>query len=57
LEEKYLSTSDIAKKYNFTSSAVTKWIREGKLEAVRIGSRWRISENALQKFIEKNIAK
>jgi excisionase family DNA binding protein len=55
MEEKLLTASDVAKKYNFTSDAVRKWIKEGKLKAIRVGSRWRIPEESLQQFLQNSL--
>jgi excisionase family DNA binding protein len=49
---KYYSPEDISKKYNVNPATVRKWIREGKLEAVKLGVLWRISETALQEFVK-----
>lgn len=34
-----------------TPRTVTKWLREGTLQGVKIGNRWRISESALQDLV------
>jgi len=54
MEEKYYSVSEIAKKYAVSNTAVTKWIREGKLKAVRLGNVYRIPESALKEFLRQN---
>jgi excisionase family DNA binding protein len=51
VEEKFLMPSEIAKMYNFTPQAIRKWIKEGKLKAIKIGSRWRVPESALKDFV------
>lgn len=32
---------------------VLRWIKRGELEAVRFGNKWRISSEALEKFINQ----
>ena len=51
---KYFSPEDIGKQYNVKPATVRKWIREGKLQAARLGGLWRISEEQLQEFINKS---
>jgi excisionase family DNA binding protein len=50
--DKYLTVQEIANKYKVTSAAVHKWIKEGKLKAIKMGRLWRIPESALQEFIK-----
>lgn len=50
-EERYLTAPEIARMYHFTPEAIRKWIKEGKLKAIKIGSRWRIPESALKEFV------
>lgn len=51
-EEKYYSPNDIAKKFNIKADTIRKWIKQGKLRAIKLGDIWRISETALQDFIK-----
>jgi len=48
---KYYSPEEIGRQYNVKPVTVRKWIREGKLKALRLGGLWRISEEQLQEFI------
>ncbi|AOQ23844.1 hypothetical protein MTAT_14300 [Moorella thermoacetica] len=48
----YLTVQEIAEKYKVTSAAVHKWIKEGRLKAIKLGRVWRIPESALREFIE-----
>lgn len=48
----YYTPAEIAKKFKVNVNTVYYWIREGKLEAVRLGSLIRISEESLEKFIK-----
>ena len=54
MEEKLLTVSEIAKRFNFSTDAVRKWIKHGKLKAIRVGSRWRIPESALHESLKSN---
>ncbi|MEM3442258.1 MAG: helix-turn-helix domain-containing protein [Candidatus Bathyarchaeia archaeon] len=53
--EKFYLIKEIAKTYRVTPEAVLKWIKEGKLKAIRIGGVWRIPESALQEFIKASM--
>ena len=50
--EKYYSPEEIAARFNLKSPTVRKWIREGKLRAFKMGSLWRVPEEALEEFIK-----
>lgn len=50
----YLTVKQVADELNFTEAAVTKWIREGKIAALKIGREYRISDEDFQKFKEKH---
>ncbi len=48
-----MTTSELAKALNVTRHAVIKWIREGRLNAIRLpGGRYRIPESEVRKIIE-----
>jgi excisionase family DNA binding protein len=49
---KYYSPEEIAEMYSLKPGTVRKWIREGKLKAVKLGALWRISEEERQRFIK-----
>lgn len=51
--EIFYSCQQIAERYGVKKTTVWEWIREGKLEAVRIGKQYRIPKNALDKFERK----
>lgn len=51
MDDEYIKPSDVAKRLGVTRGAVYKWIREGKLRAVRFGTRAvRIPRTALEEF-------
>lgn len=52
--EEYIKPSDVAKRLGVTRGAVYKWIREGKLRAVRFGDNAvRVPRSALEEFERK----
>ena len=51
-EEEYIRPVDVAKRLGVSRQAIYKWIREGRLKAVRFGSERgvRIPRSALEEF-------
>lgn len=49
----FLTIDEVAEKLKVSRRTVYEWVRAGKLEAVKVGSLWRISEQALQDFLVK----
>ena len=47
----YVSPRGMAERIGVTQQIVTRWIRQGKVPAIRIGGRWRISEKTVRAFI------
>jgi excisionase family DNA binding protein len=50
----YLTVKQVADELSFTERAVHKWIKEGRIAALKIGRDYRISEEDFQKFKEKH---
>lgn len=50
--EQFYTTSEVASKLKVHVETVKRWLRNGDMEGIRIGGRWRISEDAVQKFID-----
>lgn len=50
--EEYYTPKEVAQKLKMDLSTVYRWIREGELKAVKIGSLWRISETELKRFLD-----
>lgn len=49
---RFLKTTEVAEILKVTPIAVAKWIREGKIKAVRLpGGQYRIPESELEKLI------
>lgn len=50
--ETYYTPKEIAKKLKLNIGTVYKWIREGRLKAVKLGDVWRISESELNRLLK-----
>jgi len=55
MEEKFYRISDVEKMLSVSKSTLKRWIKSGKIKAVRFGNPWKISESALEEFKKKNI--
>lgn len=54
MQNKLLSTSDVARLLGVTSRTVLNWIDEGKIPAFRFGLSYKIAENDLKNFVENS---
>jgi len=54
LMDNYYTPQQVAEKLQINIRTVYKWIREGKLKAIKVGDLWRISESEIKRFIEGN---
>ena len=52
MEERYVSTREVAKIYDVKVSTVTRWIREGKIPAHKLGKFYRMKLSELPKEIK-----
>lgn len=52
--DNYFTPQQVAEKLQLNIRTVYKWIREGKLKAIKVGDLWRISESELERFINEN---
>ena len=50
--EKLFTPQEVAQKLKIDMSTVYRWIREGRLKAVKIGHFWRISESELNRLLK-----
>jgi len=50
--EQYYTPQEVADSLKINLRTIYRWIREGKLNAVKVGELWRIPESALQEFIK-----
>jgi excisionase family DNA binding protein len=48
----YLTPKDIAQKYGVHRYSVLRWIKQGKLKAVRLDRQFKISREDLETFIK-----
>ncbi len=51
--EQYYTPQEVAEKLKLNVRTIYKWIREGKLNAVKLGDVWRISESELKRLLGK----
>jgi excisionase family DNA binding protein len=49
--EEYLTTEEVAKCLRIHKATVTRWLKEGKLKAMKKGRRWLISQSDYDKFV------
>jgi len=49
--ERFYRTREVAKLLNISVSGVKKWIREGKIRAVRVGRFWMIPESEVRRIL------
>ena len=49
-KEEYYSIDEVAKMLNVAYLTVYRWVRSGKLKAVRAGKQYRIKKTDLDKF-------
>ncbi|MGA2669819.1 MAG: helix-turn-helix domain-containing protein [Dehalococcoidia bacterium] len=53
MEEKFWKTSEIAKMLGVTRRTIYSWIKDGKLQSIKIGGSIRIKQQDLDKFMGK----
>lgn len=51
MTETLYTPAEVARYLKVHTSTVVRWCREGTLEAVRVGRSWRISQEALGRFM------
>ena len=52
MKDKYYTIREVAKSLKVVYLTVYRWIRSGKLEAVKAGKQYRISDRHLSKFLK-----
>lgn len=55
--EKHLSVTEVAERLQVHWQSVLNYIKSGELEAVKLGRGYRISEKAIEEFIQKRTTK
>jgi len=53
-EKEFLKVSDVARRLNVSQMTILRMIKDGQIEATRIGKSWRISTKAVERLIEEN---
>lgn len=56
-KEKYYTIEEVAEMLRVAYMTVYRWIKAGKLEAVKAGKQFRISEKCLQDYLDSNTKK
>jgi len=51
--DRLLTVNEVAKILRLNSETVARYIREGKISAVKLGRVWRIEEKDLEQFIRE----
>lgn len=52
--EQYYTLQEVAEKLKLNVRTLYKWIRESKLNAVKLGDVWRIPESELKRLLGEN---
>jgi len=52
--ENHYTLSDLIEILGVTRPTLLKYIKQGKLRAFKLGNQWRVTEEELKKFKEKN---
>lgn len=55
--EKYLTVTEVAERLQVHWQSVLTYIKNGELEAVKLGRGYRISEQAIEEFVIKRTTK
>ena len=51
MPERLYRTTEVAKILNISWSTVKRWVKEGKIKAIRVGHRWRIPESEILRLL------
>ena len=52
---KYYSCEEVAQRYQVKIATVWEWIREKKLQAIKIGKQYRVREEDLKQYEDANV--
>lgn len=55
LEKKYLSTPEFAKFFGISRQYVHKLILDGKIKAIKIGTKWRIPREEIERVKQEGV--
>lgn len=53
MEERYLTSAQVAERLQVVEKTVQRWMASGELPAVKLGRVWRISEADLNSYLQK----
>lgn len=53
MAEQFYTINETCDLLKVTRKTIYTWINEGKLKAIRVGSRYRISESAIKEFTDE----
>jgi len=53
----FLTVNEVAKRLRLHPATIAKYVREGKILALKFGRVWRIKEKELTNFLEKTEAR
>ncbi len=53
MSKQYFTVEDIAEQLGVSVDTVRNWIKQGKLEAYKVGRDYRISREQFEKFMEE----
>lgn len=51
---KLYELKEVENKLGVTQRTLYRWIAGGELEAVKVGGRWKVDEDALKRYIDRN---
>lgn len=54
--KKFMKPEEAAERLSVSAKSIRQWLREGKLKGVRAGKLWRITDEALDIFVNGQIA-
>ncbi len=54
VEEKLLTSAQVAGRLQIHERTVTRWLRDGDLRGFKLGKEWRIAPADLQSFMDKH---
>lgn len=52
--EKYYKVTDIAEMLSTSQLTIRTYIREGKLEGIKIGREWRVPQSSIMAYIDSH---
>jgi excisionase family DNA binding protein len=52
--DNYYSVTDLIDILKVTRRTILNYIKKGKLRAFKLGNQWRVTEEELQKFVNRN---